>query len=206
MTKQQDDQTTTGAVRTRPLRSDVRRQVLDAALAVFAQKGFGGASMDDIATAAGFTKGALYSNFSSKDGLFLALMDQQVTRRISLIDELVIGDALDLAQIGDALTEAALNDRDWQLLFFEYWARAVRDPDIKERFVDDRRKLRQNITHVAERLLDQTGRTSNVPVEQLTVVLLALSNGLAVEGLIDPADIHNDTFAKILNSLTHDTE
>lgn len=206
MTKQQADKTTTGAVRTRPLRSKVRRQVLDAALAVFARKGFGGASMDDIASEAGFTKGALYSNFASKDGLFLALMDQQIARRISLIDDLVVGSAIDVDRIGHALTEAALNDRDWQLLFFEYWARAVRDPDVRERFIDDRRKLRQNITDVAQRLLDQTNRTSNVPVEQLTIVLLALSNGLAVEGLIDPADIHSDTFANILISLTCDTE
>lgn len=206
VTKQQNDQTSIGTARTRPLRSDVRRQVLEAALVVFAQKGFDGASMDDIASAAGFTKGALYSNFASKDGLFLALMDQQVTRRISLIDNLLAVDAIDPAHVGDALTEAALSDRDWQLLFFEYWARAVRDPAIKERFIVDRRKLRQNITDVAQRLLDQTGRTSNVPVGQLTIVLLALSNGLAVEGFIDPTDISSGTFANILNSLTDEVK
>lgn len=192
----------TGAARTRPLRSEVRRQVLDAALAVFAQQGFDGASMDDVASAAGFTKGALYSNFASKDDLFLALMDQQVTRRISLIGDLLADDAINPAGIGHALTEAALNDRDWQLLFFEYWARAVRDPAIRERFLADRRKLRQHVTDVARRLLNETGRTSTVPVEQLTILLLALSNGLAVEGLIDPADIPGDIFANILTTLT----
>ena len=202
MNAQHDDQKPTREARARPPRSEVRRQVLDAALTVFAQQGFDGASMDDVAAAAGFTKGALYSNFVGKDELFLALMDQQVTRRIELIGDLLTSDAISPFRIGHALTEAALNDRDWQLLFLEYWARAVRDPTIRERFLADRRKLRQHITDVAQRLLDEVGRSSNMPVEQLTIVLLALSNGLAVEGLIDPADVPGDIFASILTTLT----
>lgn len=202
MTSQRDGQTPAGTARIRPLRSEVRRQVLDAALAVFAQKGFDGASMDDVAAAAGFTKGALYSNFAGKDDLFLALMDQQVARRISLISDLLAANAIDPTAIGHALTEAAIDDRDWQLLFFEYWARAVRDPAIRERFLADRRRLRSTIADVTQRLLDETGRGSTMPVEQLTIVLLALSNGLAVEGLIDPTDVPGDIFATVLTTLT----
>lgn len=201
---QHDDQKPTREARTRPPRSEVRRQVLDAALAVFAQQGFDGASMDDVASAAGFTKGALYSNFAGKDELFRALMDQQITRRIELIGDLLDPNATDPADIGRALTEAALSDRDWQLLFLEYWARAVRDPAVRTRFLADRRELRQRVTDVAERILDATNRTSNVPADQLTIVLLALSNGLAIEGLIDPTDVPGDIFASILTTLTEE--
>lgn len=204
MTAQHHDQTSTGAARTRPTRSEVRRKVLDAALTVFAQRGFDGASMDDVAAAAGFTKGALYSNFASKDELFLALMEQQVTRRIERIGDLLDPSTINPAEIGHALTDAALNDRDWQLLFLEYWARAVRDPAIRTRFLADRRALRQRVTDIARFLLDDTGRTTAVPVEQLTIVLLALSNGLAIEGLIDATDVPGDIFASILTALTHE--
>lgn len=200
--EQPDEQDQPRSGRTRPRRAEVRRQVLEAALTVFAQHGFDGASMDDVASAAGFTKGALYSNFAGKDDLFLALMDQQVSRRVELIADLTDPASTNPDAIGHALTTAALNDRDWQLLFLEYWARAVRDATIRERFLADRRRLRQHITDAAQQLLDQTERTSVVPVEQLTIVLLALSNGLAVEGLIDPDDVSGDIFATILTALT----
>src|SRR5580693_8478922 len=67
--------------RTRPTRAEVRDRILDAALEVFAAEGFAGATIDAIGQAAGFTKGAVYSNFESKDELFLALLDREFERR-----------------------------------------------------------------------------------------------------------------------------
>ena len=67
--------------RTRPTRVEVRDRILDAASKVFAAEGFAGATIDAIGQAAGFTKGAVYSNFESKDELFLALLDREFEQR-----------------------------------------------------------------------------------------------------------------------------
>src|ERR1700722_12611485 len=67
--------------RTRPTRGEVRDRILDAASKVFAAEGFAGATIDAIGQAAGFTKGAVYSNFESKDELFLALLDREFELR-----------------------------------------------------------------------------------------------------------------------------
>src|ERR1700679_1871859 len=71
--------------RTRPTRGEVRDRILDAASKVFAAEGFAGATIDAIGQAAGFTKGAVYSNFESKDELFLALLDREFEQRGALI-------------------------------------------------------------------------------------------------------------------------
>ncbi|MGW4743138.1 TetR/AcrR family transcriptional regulator [Nocardia xishanensis] len=74
--------------RTRTPRAEVRKRVLEAALSEFVSKGFASATIDTIAEVAGFTKGAVYSNLGSKDDLFFALLNQQVSRRIEAITAL----------------------------------------------------------------------------------------------------------------------
>lgn len=64
----------------------MRARVLHAAGQVFAERGFSAASLDQVAAAAGFTKGAVYSSFGSKDELFLALMDAEVARRVEEVE------------------------------------------------------------------------------------------------------------------------
>src|SRR5271168_5606398 len=73
--------------RRRTPRSEVRERILSAAMTTFASEGFAGATIDMIAEAAGFTKGAVYSNFGSKDDLFFALLDAQVKARAALIEQ-----------------------------------------------------------------------------------------------------------------------
>src|SRR4051812_50109383 len=70
----------------RPRKDEVRERVLQAAGEVFAERGFAAASLDQVAAAAGFTKGAVYSNFRSKDDLFLALMEDEGARRIDTVE------------------------------------------------------------------------------------------------------------------------
>lgn len=187
--------------RIRPRRVDVRIRLLDAALEVFAERGFEGASMDQVAAAAGFTKGALYSNFDSKEELFLSLMDRQVAERVLVVDELCGAGIVDLAEIGNVLTRAALRDREWQLLFLDYWARAVRYPAVRHGFLEHRRRLRRHVADAAEALIG-TNHGTSLSTEHLATLLLVLSNGLAIEGLVDPANLPEDLFGRVLSALT----
>lgn len=186
----------------RPRRADVRRRVLDAALEVFSERGYEASSMDQVAAHAGFTKGALYSNFSSKEELFLELMDQQVSKRVDTVAALQRFDPLDARSLGKALTDAALADRQWQLLFLDYWARAVRDPAVRPGFVAHRRRLHDRLADTIGALLSDAGVSTGLTKSQLATLVLALSNGVAIEGLVDPDGLPPDVVGAVFEALT----
>ncbi len=174
----------------RPSRLDVRTRLLEAALHVFSDRGFDAASMDDVAAAAGFTKGALYSNFTSKDELFLTMMDLQVTARIDVIRTVLTeSDGNDIVhdthKLGVLLQDLSLANERWQLLFLDYWARAVRDRAVRVPFRRHRRALRQAIGDALRSRLPAALATDDHAVDDLTTAILALSNGLAIERMID---------------------
>jgi AcrR family transcriptional regulator len=131
----------------RPSRSEVREGILLAALQVFAERGFDRSSLDLVAQRAGFTKGAVYSNFDSKEALFLALMDRQV--EIRLLKTVAAVDSVAAAEsptaVGHVLAAASVDDAEWQLVFLDYWARAVREPAVREQFIWHRRRLKSVI-------------------------------------------------------------
>src|SRR5258705_2630705 len=76
-------------VRTRPTRDDYREKLFEAAARVFEEQGIGGASIEAIAAAAGFTRGAFYSNFNSKDELIIAMLEDHVEQSIRRCLELL---------------------------------------------------------------------------------------------------------------------
>lgn len=188
----------------RPRRHEVRSRILAAAATVFAQRGFAGASIDQVAAAAGFTKGAVYSNFLSKDELFLALMDAQVLARVELVRR-VLADARDskqaVVEIGDQLARASADQSDWQLLFLEFWQRAIREPAVRKQFVAHRRALRKSIAQAIQDALPSGPDGAVWSAEDLTVLALALSNGLAIETLADPTGIPAGLFGRVLARL-----
>jgi AcrR family transcriptional regulator len=185
----------------RPPKEEVRGRVLAAAGEVFAEKGFAAATLDQVAAAAGFTKGAVYSSFASKDELFLALMAEEVQRRVDAV-EAALGAATDLpAALVAVDTELSRRDETWQLLFLEFWQRAVRDPDVRRRFVASRRELRSRITEAVDRYLTAHPVRTGWDARSLTLVIIALSNGLAVEALPDPDAVPRDLLARVLADL-----
>lgn len=189
----------------RPKRSEVRARILAAATATFASHGFAGTSIDAIAEAAGFTKGAVYSNFGSKDDLFFALMDQQIDLRTRLVTEVVRdlphGDEQALAAVGERLTEAITQNREWQLLFLDYWARAVRDPAVLARFIEHRRAVRAAIAETVEHVTRSLDISMLLPADLVGLLLLGLNNGLAIEELVAPGTVPARLIGSVLTSL-----
>jgi AcrR family transcriptional regulator len=176
----------------RPPRDEVRARLLTAAGTVFATKGFAAASVEDVASAAGLTKGAIYSNFKGKDELFFALLGEHVANRF-----LAAADVQDISRVGDALMQAAIDDDEWQLLFLEFWLRAMRDPDARAQFVEHRRELREAIA----KAIEERGVPLPMPARDLATLLLALSNGLAIEHLPDPGEVPTRLFGDVLAAL-----
>jgi AcrR family transcriptional regulator len=192
----------------RPGRAAVRRRLLDAALEVFAERGFAGASLDQVAEAAGLTKGAIYSNFTSKDDLFFAMMKDQVLNRIEALRTVLAAsspgtdDQQALHDIGHLLTEAFAEQREWRLVFFDFWQRAVRDDDVRAQFVAHRRALRVAIAEHVEQALGRPPVLGQLSVDDVVTVVLALSNGLAIEQYVDPGLVSDDLFGRVLAQLS----
>src|SRR5271163_1888221 len=117
--------------RTRPARAegaDTRAELLRAAAEVFAQRGFGGASVDEIAERAGYSKGALYWHFASKHELFFALMDAFVDAPAREMIELLRSAPPEHDMAPEAsrrFVELIGAQRELLLLDHEYWAQAV---------------------------------------------------------------------------------
>jgi hypothetical protein len=132
-------------------------------------------------------------------------MDQQIEIRARLAAD-VVRDlpphaAAALAVIGERLTNAMTENRDWQVLFLDYWARAVRDPVIGARFAEHRRAARQVITEAIVKLAQSLNVTMPLPPDLVTLVILGLSNGLAVEELADPGTVPSSLIGTVLNRL-----
>ncbi len=184
-------------------KAQTRERLLDAAVVVFARKGFGAASLDEIADEAGLTKGAVYSNFSGKDDLLVTLFEERVDPRM-----FGIADQIDPATspeeqavtAGRLVTEVQHDDRMWFLLGLEYAIHTARNPGFPSR---RRQRFEETVQRAAELIrgrFDEDGRESPVAPEELAVGFLALSDGIALLRLSH--DVPDDLLGKML-ALVH---
>ncbi|MDH6196964.1 AcrR family transcriptional regulator [Mycobacterium frederiksbergense] len=188
--------------RTRPTRDEVRNRILDAALTVFAAEGFAGATIDAIGQAAGFTKGAVYSNFESKDELFLALLDRQFESRGALLATAFDTGRGDTAATAEALSRSTLDSvheqNEYHIVLIEYWLRAVRDPQLRERLVARRRAAADQALHIVE----QAGTT--LPSGQssaLAQLVVTITSGIAMEEVLQPGSVDKDMLTRLITAL-----
>src|SRR3954451_3061559 len=118
----------------REKQEQTRERLLGAAARVFARRGYQQASLEEVAAEAGFTTGAVYSNFSGKEELFLALADKKVDERVAEIG--AVGDAAERgerpgAELANKSRLLLERDSDWPLLFYDFWSFGVRNAEIR---------------------------------------------------------------------------
>lgn len=188
--------------RTRPTRDEVRDRILDAASKVFAAEGFAGATIDAIGQAAGFTKGAVYSNFESKDELFLALLDREFEQRgeqIAIALDRSDGDTAAAArEVSRSVLDSVRDHSDYYVLLVEYWLRAQRDPQLRERLIERRRAAADQALHIVESTDTVPGDRRLTDIAQLVVTL---NLGVAMEEVLRPRTINPDLLAKLVTAL-----
>jgi AcrR family transcriptional regulator len=185
----------------RPRREEVRTRVLAAAASVVAERGLAAATLDQVAAAAGFTKGAVYSNFASKDELFLALLEDQARDRVTRVETALAGAPDVPAALAAVGAELAGADPAGQLLLVEFWQRAVRDPQVRAAFVASRRALRARVEEVVAGFLRTRPAAPGWDAARIALVVVALANGLALEALPDPGAVPQDLAAQVLGAL-----
>ncbi|MFF8990326.1 TetR/AcrR family transcriptional regulator [Streptomyces sp. NPDC014983] len=132
-------------------RANTRARLLDAAFRVFAAKGFGRVSIEEVCEAAGYSRGAFYSNFATLDELFFALYQEHADLIAAQVAGALAkdGPGLDVPAAVDRVTEVLLLDVDWLLVKTDFLVHAARDPEVARALLDHRARLREA---VADRL------------------------------------------------------
>jgi AcrR family transcriptional regulator len=191
-------------VRTRPTRDDTREKLFEAAARVFEDQGIGGASIEAIAAAAGFTRGAFYSNFKSKDELIIAMLEDHVEQSILRIRDLLERHK-NLADFIEALKTMGRSQQDplgrSPLLHMEmilFVARAEkRRPELAKR-LRARRKL---VADIIETTAKNSGQTTIRNPAWAGALVLALEDGFRLHRLIDPETTSPDSFFRAIGDL-----
>ncbi|HEY2141408.1 MAG TPA: TetR/AcrR family transcriptional regulator [Solirubrobacteraceae bacterium] len=179
-----------------------REQILDAAARVFATRGYSDASINEIAAEAGFSKGALYWNFSSKEGLFFALLDERIDAPIRALFEMTEAAPADQTmekQVSRGLAAVLEQERDLVLLFHEYSAMAARDPHLREKYVERNVMLRAGLARAFEARVAALGAKPAVGAEEIATAVIALADGLSIEQLTEPEVVSEELFGQILS-------
>lgn len=172
-------------------RALTRRHLLDAAATVFARDGFHGATLDAVAAAAGFTKGAVYSNWRSKDDLFVALLDDRIERQHAVVREVIgdepVNDDGNLARIAAVLRSGIMSwDETWSALYFEFVVYARRNAEAREKLAAALRRSQGFATELITRARVALPGAPKYAPDELAFISLALFEGLGMARFVDP--------------------
>jgi len=193
-----------GGRMSRAQRKEMTRELLlDAAIDVFAEKGYHGASLDDVADAAGFTKGAVYSNFTRKSDLFRALLERETARFSSALTQTVEAVPLELLpDVAAELLAAPESDEQTRTLLVEFWLAAVRDETLQRTL----ESITDPVGTAFEAKLEEAGRDPGLTGDELAVVFHALVTGLLMDRALRPDGAQPQILAKVLRKLLAQTD
>jgi AcrR family transcriptional regulator len=184
-------------------RQQTRDVLVEAATEVFARRGYEGASLEEIAEAAGFTRGAIYKHFSGKEELFFAVSDGANQRVIESFRAIAPADPdsreWDVARLADLWRASVLDVDDLLSIGMEYQLYVLRNPSAGKRAAANRRKTRQLVTAFIEEVAERTGMTLRLPAATLAGVILAAADGLNYAARVDGEDLFAP-FLELLNA------
>jgi AcrR family transcriptional regulator len=170
-------------------RARTRDDLVDAADELFSANGFHATSVDAVADAAGYTKGAVYSNFASKEELFLAVYERRADQAAAEIER-ELAEATDpitgIETIARARIQQRGGDDGWLAVFFEFWAHVLRHPELRERFAAVHARVNQPLAAAAGQIAAEHGVEPEQPVARMATAYYAMQLGLQLERLTQP--------------------
>jgi AcrR family transcriptional regulator len=182
-----------------------REALVSAGRDVFAQRGFHAASLEEIAEAAGFTRGAVYSNFANKEDLFFAVLDRHVDLQLAAFDALFEDSGGPAAAPDDDVARvwrqlAGGSDPQWAALSLEFRLYVLRNPDARDRYLTRYHEFRDRIVSYIAEILQNVDYELLISVTDLAAIADWGAGGLMELGLIDPDQSHVlRTFLEVLN-------
>ena len=185
-------------------RANTRERLLGASRRVFARSGFHGASVEEVASEAGFSTGALYSNFTGKEDLFLALMEREINEHAREIAQ-AVSERESMAEraTGGARQWMIMIEREPEvlLLFMEFWAYGVRDAEVRPKVAARFAQVRELLTKLIADGVREFDLELDIPAEQLAVAIDALADGIARQKLADPDAVPDELMGRVLSLL-----
>lgn len=178
-----------------------REALLQAASRLFCSRGLEGTSIDEIAGAAGYTKGAFYANFKSKEELFLVMLDEKFSHELERLDH-------DLAGTDDPDQEARTaasefihfaSDEEWPRLYFQFAAHAARNEEFRQELATRQRAMRERLVKVYERWVEAISADSDppLPLADIAAMTYFMADGFLVDRLIEPG-LREDLYPTML--------
>ncbi len=192
---------------------ETRRRLLQAARKVFVQRGFFAATLEQVADAAGFTKGAVYSQFDSKADLFLALLELRVEQRLEEIRsagaEATSPEELGMI-MGRQWIRSARADMGWQLLALEFRVHVARNPELRERYLSVHARLRDGIAEALAAEFRSVGLEPPMDPRDIARAALAIGHGGLLghlaEGAQFPEGLMDHVGSAFLRSLVNEAQ
>ncbi|MGW7431716.1 TetR/AcrR family transcriptional regulator [Streptomyces sp. NPDC054861] len=191
-------------------RPRTRAALLKAALETFAEHGFHAASIEQICERAGYTRGAYYSNFASKEELFLALFDEhseRIVRRLAEAVDSLTAEEYTLERLADLASRVDPDERDWYLVTTEFTLHAIRDRQAAWVLARHDARLRAEIARGLRIVLHRAGRELTVDADRFARVLIALREGGLAQSYVEPDELppgslERDFLARLLEAST----
>jgi AcrR family transcriptional regulator len=164
-----------------------RGRLLRAARTVFPAKGFYGTSLDAVADEAGFSKGAVYSQFENKADLFLAMLQELNRERAAAIAAQVdaagsVAQVIQAAKAWWIASRGALEPQPgFTVALVEYWAWAGRDPAVAQRVAEEHERMLAEVAEVLDDAIARVGGSLPYPSIEIVRMLTALGRGVTLE-------------------------
>jgi AcrR family transcriptional regulator len=179
--------------------ADTRTSLLRSAAALFSKRGMEGTSVEEIAAEAGYTKGAFYANFKSKEELFLTMLDEHFAAEIERMDRALAGSGdpgEEARHAATAFTQYVFADSEWPTLYFQFAAQAARDEEFREELATRSRAMRAKMVEILRRW-SAGEKEPPLPLEDLSAMIDFMASGFILERTVDP-DIPEEMFATMM--------
>jgi len=181
-------------------RARTRAKLIESAKAVFSEKGYIAATIEEIAEGADFTRGAFYANFADKGDLFMTLIEQTHAEELEAAVS-AQGEESFMWMPGLRLNPATRGDSAFELALVEFWPQALRDPALKERMGKQQSGLLDTMVSAVKARCEREGVELPVPVDQFAAIALALRQGVEVQRFVDPQAIPEEAYQNALTWL-----
>jgi len=192
-------------------RENTRARLVEAAEDVFAATGLKRVTVDDLVGAAGFTRGAFYSNFSSIEEVFFALFEQQSERMLEVVREVIDSipeEEFSLDSVGLILESLNPIARRWYVIQTEFTLLALRNEEARRVFQEHRQQFESQMVGVIGDVMRLLGRVPSIPLKQLTETAIALylhslgQDGLGI-GTLNTDELVNIVLPQLILGLSH---
>lgn len=175
-----------------------RARLVQSAEKVFLRRGYVAASIGQIARQAGYTTGAVYSNFDSKEDLGLAVLERRMCDTTTLLqDELDAAEATVDARLHvlQIWADKTMGSEAWVVLTTEFLLAARTKPTIRRKFAEEMRRARQLVAEILQKQIDELGGRLPLDPDELATVVVGLGLGLSIQRVADP-ELPGGTFAE----------